>query len=183
VTTARIARGDLAGLDALEVDALALPLFAVRTQPQAVAGLADWRLSGRIARLIKSGRFTGLAGEALLMLGLGRVGAERIFLLGLGERKAADAVNLDAAVKVLEQALARKVAFGASVAGEDEVGLVRAFLQAVGKRRTAFDEIILLDPDGRLEAARAALTKLAGGLGITLLAATAVSEATPTPEA
>jgi hypothetical protein len=179
VTAARIARGDLAGLDALEVDALALPLFAVQAQPQAVAGFADWRLAGRIARLIKAQRFTGAADEALLMLGLGRVGAERIFLLGLGAPRPVGAVRLDGAVKVLEEALARKVAFGASVAGEDEVGLARGFLEAVGKRRAAFDEIILLDPEGRLEGARAALAKAAAACGVTLAPAGAEPEASP----
>ena len=144
-----------------------------------MAGFADWRLAGRIARLIKSGRFSGAADEALLMLGLGRVGAERVFLLGLGAPRAGAEVRLDAAVKVLEGALVRKVAFGASVAPADEVALARAFIEAVGKRRSAFDEVILLDPDGRLEAAREALTKLAASVGLSFARAAASDAGSP----
>lgn len=76
--------GDLAGLDALSVDAIVAPLFEGATQPQGVAGYVDWRLSGRLARLILSGRFRGSVGESLLMGSLDRVGAARIFLFGLG---------------------------------------------------------------------------------------------------
>lgn len=168
MTTARIAQGDLAGLDALDVDALALPLFAVRTQPQDVAGYADWRLAGRIARLIASGRFGGARDEALLMPGQGRCGAQRVFLLGLGPPQSPAKLSFDTAVQVLAQAGARKLAFGApTMASPNDAGPVaELFLKALGANAPAFDELVLLDAHGHLEAAKASLRRSAKEAGL-----------------
>lgn len=172
MTAARIADGDLAGLDALDVDALALPLFAERAQPRAVAGYADWRLCGRIARLLVSGRFKGEVSEALLMPGMGRLGVERIFLLGLGSREDALKVSFEDAVSVLAEAKARKVAFGAPLSAREEDDAVRhrvyaeRFLGAVGARKAAFDEVLVLDPAARLRSQGDLLAKAARAAGL-----------------
>ena len=117
--TARIANGDLTGLDSLDVDALALPMYAVCEQPIAVAGYADWRLAGRIARLLKSGKFSGETDEALLMPSLGRIGPKRIFLLGMGVPQNLDEKRLGERMKqivaVLSDAGAKRLAIGAPV--------------------------------------------------------------------
>lgn len=104
--------GDLAGLDALEVDTLVLPLFEGRAQPLGVAGHVDWRLSGRLARLIQGGRFTGARGERVLMTALDRIRASRVILWGLGPAKswASDADDLPQLVSALADAGARSVA-------------------------------------------------------------------------
>ena len=48
--------------------------------------LADWRLGGRISRLLKAGRLTGARGETLLLPPAGRrLPFPRILLFGLGE--------------------------------------------------------------------------------------------------
>jgi hypothetical protein len=111
---ARIARGDPKGLDELAVDALVLPLYKAKAQPMAVAGFADWRLCGRIAKLLQKDRFLGTNGEILLMPSNKRIGAERIFLFGLGEpREMMDseiASRVLKMVSVLAEARARKVA-------------------------------------------------------------------------
>jgi len=169
VTTARIAGGDLAGLDALDVDALALPLFAVRAQPQDVAGFADWRLAGRIARLIASGRFSGARDEALLMPGQGRCGAQRVFLLGLGAPQSPAKLSFDQAVQVLAQAGARKLAFGApSMASPKDAGPVaERFIEALGANQAAFDELVLLDAHGHLKEAEASLRRSAKDAGLS----------------
>lgn len=104
--------GDLAGLDALEVDTLVLPLFEGRAQPLGVAGHVDWRLSGRLARLVRGGRFTGARGERVLMTALDRVRASRVLLWGLGPAVswASDKDDLPQLVSVLADAGALSVA-------------------------------------------------------------------------
>lgn len=170
MTTVRIAAGDLAGLDALSVDALALPFFEVRAQPRAVAGFVDWRLCGRIARLIASGRFCGAKDEALLMPGLGRCGAQRVFLLGLG--KPAAEVGFQHTVKVLADASARKLAFGFPTNAEQEsdsaahISLVTQFLKAMGKQKSAFEALTILDPSGALVSASKTLKQSALNAGL-----------------
>src|SRR5437867_3450420 len=81
----RVQAGDVRGLDELSVEALCLPLYQVVKQPTSVAGCADWRLCGRIAKLLLKGTFKGEDGETLLMPAMGRLGADCIFLFGLGE--------------------------------------------------------------------------------------------------
>lgn len=109
----RIAQADLAGLDALDTEALALLFFLRYGQPRDVAGYADWRLSGRVARLFRQRVFTGAVGEALLMPSRGRLGAKRIFLLGLGPEDADDRAlgeRMRAHARVLADAGAKMVA-------------------------------------------------------------------------
>ncbi len=111
-----LAPGDLAGLDALEVDALVVPLFEARAQPQGVAGNVDWRLSGRIARLLQSGRFTGRRGEVLLMTALERISAARLFLWGLGPAARWPEPDLATALAPLVRVLADAAVESAAVA-------------------------------------------------------------------
>lgn len=148
MSSARVAAGDLKGLDALEVDALALFLFADKRQPKQVAGYVDWRMCGRIARLILSGRFLGDPAEALLMPAQGRMGAKRIFLFGLGP-PGEDPEDVAPAVASLMDAGAKEVA----LAGPVEV--LAAWLRAADAGR--FTRVVLLDADGALERERNAL--------------------------
>ena len=48
--------------------------------------LLDWRMNGRLSRLLKSSRFEGQPGELLLMPSEGRIRAEKILAVGLGTR-------------------------------------------------------------------------------------------------
>ena len=48
-------------------DALVLTFFREERPLRGAAGLADWRLCGRLSRLIKLGRLRGDNGESLLM--------------------------------------------------------------------------------------------------------------------
>jgi hypothetical protein len=49
-----------------------------------LAGLADWRLSGRLSRLLRSGLLTGDAGEAVLTPPGSRLAYQKLFLFGVG---------------------------------------------------------------------------------------------------
>jgi leucyl aminopeptidase len=64
-------------------DALVLTFFREERPLRGAAGLADWRLCGRLSRLIKLGRVRGEAGESLLMP-CRRLPFRRILLFGLG---------------------------------------------------------------------------------------------------
>jgi hypothetical protein len=148
--TARIVRGDLAGLDALKTDALALSFFKAIKQPQGVAGFVDWRLCGRLGRLLAKAKFSGALGETMLLASLGRIGAERIFLFGLGEpRNLSDveiAVNALKMVTVLADARAQKVALAGPPA------FLGHWLEIAKNARHPFEEVVLLDADQSLSA-------------------------------
>ena len=67
---------------------LALTFFADERPLRGAAGLCDWRLCGRLSRLIKQGRIAGGDGEVtLLPPPARRLPFDRIFLFGLGRQK------------------------------------------------------------------------------------------------
>jgi hypothetical protein len=78
---------DLAKWDEAEHDALLLPIFADERPLRGAAGLADWRLCGRLSRLIKAGRASGAQGETVMMPPGRRLPFRRLVLFGLGESK------------------------------------------------------------------------------------------------
>lgn len=171
MTQAKLARGDPDGLDGLNIDALVLPFFEARRQPKLVAGYADWRLGGRIARLIFERRFVGTEGDALLMPGMGRLGAERIFLLGLGDHKKTSKPNAERWVKILADAGARRFALGLPAEPEtgeiiaEPVGWVEAWFAAVARTPT-FEIIVMLDADDGLKKREDKLRKVAKRAGL-----------------
>ena len=70
--------------DETETGALALTFFADERPLRGAAGLADWRLCGRLSRLIKRGKIRGKRGETLLMPPGQRMTFPRVMLFGLG---------------------------------------------------------------------------------------------------
>lgn len=65
-------------------ESLVLSFFSDERPLRGVAGLVDWRLCGRLSRLIMAGRCSGERGERLIMPAGPRLPFERIFLFGLG---------------------------------------------------------------------------------------------------
>jgi hypothetical protein len=64
---------------------LAIVGFGTAERPlRGAAGQADWRLCGRLSRLIAAGRVEGHAGEAVLLPGGGGLRAPLLLALGLG---------------------------------------------------------------------------------------------------
>jgi hypothetical protein len=63
---------------------LALGVFADEKPPRGLCGFIDWRLNGMISREIKQGRIGGEFEEKIVIPFPGRVGAEMLFLFGLG---------------------------------------------------------------------------------------------------
>ena len=78
---------DLAKWDEGERDALLLPFFTDERPLRGAAGLADWRLNGRLSRLLRMKRATGARGETLLLPPGRRLTFKRVMLFGLGESK------------------------------------------------------------------------------------------------
>ena len=78
---------DLARWDEAQRDCLVLPVFKDDRPLRGAAGLADWRLCGRLSRLIKSNRASGEVGETMLLPPGRRLRFSRLMWFGLGESK------------------------------------------------------------------------------------------------
>ena len=110
--TIHFAAAELARLDALvDVEALVLSFFGDERPLRGVAGQCDWRLCGRISRLLKAGRLTGTRGEVTLFPpSAQRLPFPRLLLFGLGESDApAPFAEADyrAAVRAMRDVVAR----------------------------------------------------------------------------
>jgi hypothetical protein len=192
--TVRVHRGDVRGLDELDVDALCLPMYQVVHQPTSVAGYADWRLCGRVAKLLKRGQFKGEDGETLLMPSMGRLGANCVFLFGLGEPRELSEADVarraQSMIGVLEGAKMARIAVAAPelpgrlparesareerVHGRDRAPLLSmtpalrllASVVVLAGAKGTFDEVVLLDGDGGLNRADSFLQEAAkrGGM-------------------
>jgi len=80
-----VASASRQGLDVLGVDALVLLPCASERPLRGVNGYCDWRLNGRLSRMLEQGVFSAQPEEALLTDTRERIGAERIFLFGQGD--------------------------------------------------------------------------------------------------
>jgi hypothetical protein len=78
-TTPSLRRLDLAG-----TEVLVAPLAEDERPPHGVAGLVDFRLAGRISRLIQGGFATGRLGEVILVPGKPKLPFDKILLFGIG---------------------------------------------------------------------------------------------------
>ncbi len=78
---------DLARWDETARDALVLPVFRDDRPLRGAAGLADWRLCGRLSTLLKSGRATASGGETLMLPPGRRLRFRRLLWFGLGDAK------------------------------------------------------------------------------------------------
>lgn len=82
----RFTAPSLRKLDLLGTEVLVATLTADERPPQGVAGLVDWRLAGRLSRLLQEGFATGESGEVLLVPGKPKLPFDKILLFGIGER-------------------------------------------------------------------------------------------------
>lgn len=99
---------ELGKWDAADADAIALCFFADERPLRGAAGLADWRLGGRLSRLLKAGKLTGAAGETtMLPPARGRLTFPRVVLFGLGESAGFDEPRFREAVRRIRAVLAK----------------------------------------------------------------------------
>lgn len=80
----RFVAPDLRAIDDLRCEAIALPIFSDERPLRGAAGLADWRLCGRLSRLLLHGRIRGDRGERVLVPARPRFACDKLFLFGLG---------------------------------------------------------------------------------------------------
>ncbi|HVI22001.1 MAG TPA: M17 family peptidase N-terminal domain-containing protein, partial [Myxococcales bacterium] len=83
----------LDALDEAKAEALCLFVGEEERPLTGLAGLVDWRLSGRLSRMIRSGLLTGAAGEAILAPPGSRLSFEKLFLFGTGTSRDAEALS------------------------------------------------------------------------------------------
>lgn len=106
---------DLHQMDQVRADTLALGVFEEDRPPRGLAGLVDWRLCGRLSRLIVSGQVTGRFRESVLFPAYARLPVERVCVLGLGKRAEFSAARAREASWVLAESL-RKLRAGSFLA-------------------------------------------------------------------
>jgi Cytosol aminopeptidase family, N-terminal domain len=99
-------------VDQADAEALCLFVSADERPLTGLAGLADWRLCGRLSRMIRSGLVTGSGGEALLTPPGSRLSFKKLFVFGLGDAPTEDelASRVAAALKKLATAGVRDAA-------------------------------------------------------------------------
>jgi hypothetical protein len=90
------------------VDALALAFFTDERPLRGAAGLCDWRLSGRLSRLVKKGKLNGRHGETtLLSMCERKLAFPRVLLFGLGDSSQFDETRFRSEVRHIRAVLAR----------------------------------------------------------------------------
>jgi hypothetical protein len=78
---------DLARWDETQRDCLVLPVFTDDRPLRGAAGLADWRMCGRLSRLLKANKASGAQGESMLLPPGRRLKFSRVLWFGLGDAK------------------------------------------------------------------------------------------------
>jgi len=99
-------------VDQADAEALCLFVAADERPLTGLAGLADWRLCGRLSRMLRSGIVTGAGGEALLTPPGSRLSFKKLFVFGLGDAATEDelATRMAEALRKLAHAGVRDAA-------------------------------------------------------------------------
>lgn len=79
---------DLSRWDEQARDCLVLPVFKDDRPLRGAAGLADWRLCGRLSRLVQANRASADSGETIMLPPGRRLRFSRLLWFGLGDAKA-----------------------------------------------------------------------------------------------
>jgi hypothetical protein len=151
-------------IERARADLAVVGVYAAERPLRGATGRADWRLCGRLSRLVAAGRLEGTRGEAVLVPTRGGLRAPLLVALGLGPREAFPAHHWEA---VAEDALERGLKLGAAAIAlplpDGEVGdfalLQRVEALVAGAARALAgrsDELCLWVVAGRGQAARVA---------------------------
>jgi hypothetical protein len=92
---------DLEQLDAAGAEVVVCTAWLDQRPCAGLAGLLDWRLAGRISRLLREEFAHGALGEVLCVPGRPRLPFDKVLVLGLGERARFDADAFRIAVERL----------------------------------------------------------------------------------
>jgi hypothetical protein len=89
-------------------EALVLSYFDDERPLRGAAGLADWRLCGRLSRLLASGKLSGAAGETMMLPPAGRrLPCSRLVLFGLGKQAGFDEARYRRELRRMRDVLGR----------------------------------------------------------------------------
>jgi Cytosol aminopeptidase family, N-terminal domain len=146
-------------------EALMLPFFADERPLRGAAGLCDWRLCGRLSRLLQAGRVHGAWGETTLyptvVAGAARLPFGRLVLFGLGPSDRFDeAAARDAGRKIALTAARLNVPRYALVPPGRSTGRLSArralelYLEVAGQHEGQ-ELVVVESPAGQKEAAEA----------------------------
>jgi hypothetical protein len=80
----------LANLDRMSVDVLVLGPFEDEQPLRGATGYCDWRLNGRLSRMLEKESFIGKPRDVVLTDTGGRIGSPRVLLFGQGKRYSLD---------------------------------------------------------------------------------------------
>lgn len=78
-------KNDLHQIDRVSADTFFICVFEEEKPPRGVSGLLDWRLCGRISKMMASGYIIGRFRESMLFPSYNRIPTNRICLFGLGK--------------------------------------------------------------------------------------------------
>jgi hypothetical protein len=155
---------DLGKWDTLEggLETLVLTFFADERPLRGAAGLCDWRLCGRLSRLLQSSRVAGKLGEVTLYPPGRRLPFGRLMLVGLGAADRFDEkVARDAGRLIVEKMRRLGPARYALVPPGRSTGRLsarRALEIYLGEARGDGDLVVVESVAGQKEAAEAART-------------------------
>jgi hypothetical protein len=142
---------DLARIDLLRLEVLALPFFEDERPLRGPAGLCDWRLCGSLSRLLVGGRVSGAVGEVTLVPGRPRLPFEKLILFGEGPSADFDEAAAERVTARLLTTLAglrlRSVALSLPGRGSGRAGAadaMRWFLSGIAES-DEIDEVVIVD--------------------------------------
>jgi leucyl aminopeptidase len=147
-----------------KTDVLAVGHFSDAKGLDRIARQLDAKLDGAIERVMKLGDFKGKSGTSAIVYGNSKIGARRVLLIGLGEKKkatldtvrqaASQAAKKSVGVRAERLSLALHRAFGGRF-GLDAMG--RAVAEGVCFGSYSYDEFVTKDENGRLESLKVEL--------------------------
>ncbi len=156
---------DLGKWDAAEgaPETLVLPFFADERPLRGAAGLCDWRLCGRLSRLLQSTRVAGKWGEVTMYPPGKRLPFRRLLLVGLGaadrfDEKAAREASRVIADKMLKLGQTRYalVPPGRSTGRLSARRALEIYLEEAQRAQAAVDVVVVESVAGQKEAAELA---------------------------
>ena len=156
-------------------DCLAASFFSDERPLRGAAGRIDWRLCGQVTEILASGLIAGHAREAVLLPGSRSLRADRVLLLGLGERRSLGQSEVqDAAREMVARSAslgAARIALAPPVTDDDVArhadALVAAALEALAGQDGRLELSLLLqqhDPSATLQALDLAAARRPGAV-------------------
>lgn len=142
-----------------KADVLAVGVFSDAAGGGKLAALINKKLKGAVKKLNELGDFTGKAGTTAVLYGDGEIGASRVLLVGLGERKKvdADALRKAAAVAANEAVKLKAATLAVGLHGQvpaktKAAAVGQAIAEGLYFGSYRYDEFITENKDKRLNA-------------------------------